>query len=188
MSDIVAIYKETGDFQKSCRLAGLSPLMGMIALSSKGLISRKEKLRYGTSNMKKGSQAEEKFLEMFPDAIDANSAQSNNPTFDFVLYEETVDVKYSSYHKPKDRTPYWNLRFNGKKGLANHYFVFCENDETLDGLTNPYMIIIPDIFIEAKTTINIYKGSSFFKNFRVTQEEAKLYFSEIRKQHENGDV
>lgn len=179
MSKIVDAYMETGSFLKACQIANMKPLFAHLALAKAGVLKIQDKINFGTESQKLGGEAERRFQEIFPEAIDANALwKRNNPVFDFNVWGVTVDVKYSSYRTSsrdcgkRQTKPYWGFGVRQTNG-ADIYFVFLENDETMDGLGNPYMLMIPSSMIHQKSSCNITKSSSYFKDFQVTEDEAR---------------
>lgn len=62
-------------------------------------------INYTTRPQSLGGGAEKLFQSMVPNALDANeSIQLNNPDFDFIYKDLTIDVKFSSAHKRKKGT------------------------------------------------------------------------------------
>ena len=100
--DIVDIYRETGDFHHSVKESGLSPLMAHIKLMKAGVLKIQDKIKYGSESARLGGKAEEYFQKLVPGAVDANKYwQVNNPKYDFMYKNITIDVKFSSCYKSR---------------------------------------------------------------------------------------
>lgn len=69
---IVEIYRETQDFERCVRESGLSTFMVQLILAKAGLISIKDKIKYGTNYQKLGGMAEQEFQRLVPGALDFN--------------------------------------------------------------------------------------------------------------------
>ena len=175
--NIIDAYLKTNNFQKACQMSGLSPLLAHLALAKAGLLKIQDKIDYGTDSQRLGGEAEKRFQELFPEAIDANAMwKRNNPVFDFNLWGLTIDVKFSSFRKDKryNKRTYWGFNGQSKRaGKPDFYFVFLENDDELNGMENPYLIIVPSIMVHQKSSVNITRSSHYFTDFQVEPNEAR---------------
>lgn len=66
-----------------------------------------------------GGQAERRFQFLVSDAINANQdIQINNPDYDFIYKDMTIDVKYSSASRRSDQSRnIWSVRTSGQRDL-----------------------------------------------------------------------
>lgn len=97
-------------------------------------------ISYVTRASSLGGAAERMFAELIPEAIDANqSIHINNPNFDFIYKDLTIDVKYSSAHKRKEsHSNHWSVRTSGEKDLI---VAFLERKKGME-LDEPYIFVI----------------------------------------------
>lgn len=156
--DVVAIYKETGNFHKAVRESGLSPYHAHIKLMKSGVLKIQDKINYGTKSARLGGMAEKKFQDFMPDAIDANKYfQQNNPGYDFVYRNMTIDVKYTSLKQKKGaKTPHWSFRAAGEQDFT---VVFAESEKGKE-LTDPIVLVLPYAFTKG------YKGNMWMSKGR----------------------
>lgn len=98
-------------------------------------------INYTTRPQSLGGGAEELFQELVPKAINANeSFRVNNPDFDFLYKNLTIDVKYSSAHKRKEtHSIHWSVRSSGNMDLIVGFL----EKEIGSELDDPHIIIIP---------------------------------------------
>jgi hypothetical protein F3_00947 len=181
--DIVEIYKECGNFHQAVKESGLPALVAHVKLLSSGVLKIQDKIKYGSESAKLGGKAEELFQKLVPEAVDANKYwQQNNPKYDFMYKNMTIDVKFSSCYKSRksknSNARYWTARCNG---TANLYVLFLENEENTDKekkLENPYILIIPNGFLHTKESKHLTKGSVFFTDFQVKKDELNTMLDE----------
>lgn len=169
--EIVEIYKECGDFYKTVKRSGVSPLNVHIALVKAGVLKAQDKIEYGTKYQKLGRQAEELFQKLVPAAIDANKFwRKNNPTYDFMYNNLTIDIKYSSFHESKSGNGYyWQIAIGGNQNVTIAFLERYFGEE----LYHPHIILIPKGFIDVKNTLTISKSSKWFIDFSVYSWELK---------------
>lgn len=119
-------------------------------------------INYTTRAQSLGGCAEELFQELVPEAINANeSIRINNPDFDFIYKNLTIDVKYSSARKRKEtHSEHWSVRSSGSMDLI---VAFLEK-EIGSELDNPYIIIIPKKLFP-KEKLEIHKNGKYRKMF-----------------------
>lgn len=119
-------------------------------------------INYTTRPQSLGGGAEELFQELVPKAINANeSIRVNNPDFDFIYKNLTIDVKYSSAHKRKEtHSIHWSVRSSGNMDLI---VGFLER-EIGSELDDPYIIIIPKKLFP-KEKIEIHKNGKYGNMF-----------------------
>lgn len=119
-------------------------------------------INYTTRPQSLGGGAEKLFQSMVPNALDANeSIQLNNPDFDFIYKDLTIDVKFSSAHKrKKGHSVHWSLRCTGKMDLI---VAFLEREEGSE-LDEPIIAIIPKALFP-REKIEIHKNGKYQKLF-----------------------
>ena len=119
-------------------------------------------INYTTRSQSLGGGAERLFQSLVPDALDANDyIQLNNPDFDFIYKDLTVDVKYSSAHKrKKGHSVHWSLRCTGDMDLI---VAFLEREEGSE-LDKPIIAIIPKA-VFPREKIEIHKNGKYQKLF-----------------------
>lgn len=143
--DIVDIYLECGDFYEAVARSGLPTLVAHVKLLKSGVLKIHDKIKYGSINQKRGAEAEELFQKLVPNAIDANKFwKINNPIYDFMYKELTIDVKYASLYKKRQ----WSVRISSK---ADFTVVFLERAVGA-GLNKAYILLIPYAFVEERRT------------------------------------
>lgn len=164
--DIVEIYKECGDFHTAVKKSGLPPLVAHIKLMKSGVLKIQDKIKYGSKAHALGGKAEEYFQKLVPEAVDANKYwKKNNPTYDFIYKNLTIDVKYSSKHNGPN-APYWGIRAIKS---ANICVAILEREEG-KGVENPYILLIPNGFVQTTSNTHISKTGSFFNDFQVDED------------------
>ena len=181
--DIVEIYKECGNFHQAVKESGLPALVAHVKLLSSGVLKIQDKIKYGSESARLGGKAEELFQKLVPEAVDANKYwQQNNPKYDFMYKNMTIDVKFSSYLKSRknenSNARYWAVRCNGS---ANLYVIFLENEKNTDEdkkLENPYILLIPNGFLNTCQKKHFTKGSVFFTDFQVKKDELNTMLDE----------
>ena len=119
-------------------------------------------INYTTRSQSLGGGAERLFQSLVPDALDANDyIQLNNPDFDFIYKDLTVDVKYSSAHKRKEGySIHWSLRCTGDMDLI---VAFLEREEGSE-LDEPIIAVIPKA-VFPREKIEIHKNGKYQKLF-----------------------
>ena len=119
-------------------------------------------INYTTRPQSLGGGAERLFQSLAPDALDANDyIQLNNPDFDFIYKDLTIDVKYSSAHKRKEgHSVQWSLRCTGNMDLI---VAFLEREEGSE-LDEPIIAIIPKA-VFPREKIEIHKNGKYQKLF-----------------------
>ena len=169
MEDIVELYKKYGDFQKAVKLSGMRALDAHIKLMASGVVSIKDRIEYGSNRVRLGAKAEELFQKIMPNAIDANTIiKRNNKGFDFLYGDLKIDVKYSSIlSSTKDKSSFYVFHTSKDTDI---YVIFCEKEKGL-GLEDPYILLIPSIFIaDNQTNKHITLNGDIFNNFLVTED------------------
>lgn len=164
--DIVEIYKECGDFHTAVRKSGLPPLVAHIKLMKSGVLKIQDKIKYGSKANVLGGKAEEYFQKLVPEAVDANKYwKKNNPVYDFMYKNLTIDVKYSSKHG-NSNSSHWRIRAIKS---ANICVAVLEREKD-KGVENPYILLIPNGFMPGVRDIHISKTGSFFNDFQVDED------------------
>ena len=181
--DIVEIYKECGNFHQTVKESGLPALVAHVKLLSSGVLKIQDKIKYGSESARLGGKAEELFQKLVPEAVDANKYwQRNNPKYDFMYKNMTIDIKFSSCYKSRknkeSNARHWTARCNGTENL---YVIFLENEKNTDEekkLENPYILLIPNGFLHIKKNKHFTKSSVFFTDFQVKKENLKEMLDE----------
>jgi hypothetical protein len=128
-----------------------------------------------------GGQAEQLFQTLVPDAVDANALfEKNNPIYDFVFKNMTIDVKYSSLYSGGN-TNYWRIRCKGKQDFI---VAFLEREQST-GVDNPYCLLLPMDFVDMKY-MHISPNGSWFKEFQVEPEELRGILNDYAELREIG--
>lgn len=135
---VIDAYQRLGSVRDACDETGCSPYVAVIWLSKAGVLKANERARYGCESSQRGAEAELEFQRLAPQAVCANSTvASNNPSFDFMVGETTVDVK-SAIPRSDGR---WGWTMPGNKALQPDFVVvFLANDKT--GLQSGYRILL----------------------------------------------
>lgn len=171
MKKIVDIYLETNDFMEVVRQTGLPAFKVHMVLLHHGLLTIKDKVRYGSRAQKLGGEAEVLFQRLVPNAVDANKFYKfNTPVYDFVLGQLKINVKYSSCRKDGR----WGFDFRKKPEMG---VLFLERKKGT-ALDNPYILVVPEGFIQVKGTLSISKSSIFFNNFVTDQDDLREILEE----------
>lgn len=183
--DIVDLYMEYGDFREAVKRSGLPAHVAHMKLLKSGCLKVHDKIQFGNAASKLGGQAEELFQKLVPDAVDANRYfKKNNPVYDFMFGNLTIDVKYSSKHTSNRGVgnDYWGFRV---KGDQDFIVAFLEREKK-EELNNPIVLLLPMSFVEngAKNT-TLTESSPYFKEFQIEPEELQptlRMYSEMREQ------
>lgn len=166
--DIVDIYLRTKDFQRAVKESGLPALVAHIKLLESGVVTIKDRIDYCSESVRRGAEAEKMFQEIVTKAVDANRIiKMNNPIFDFMYGDLTIDIKYSSLHEKKSQR-FWEFRPTKSDILV----AFLESEQGTE-LKYPYILIIPHSLLRTKSTIHIAKGSKIFFDFVVQRENVE---------------
>ena len=171
MKDVVELYLETKDFEKAIKESGMTALAAHIRLLSSGVLSIDDKIEYGSYNQMRGAKAEELFKKLVPNSISANDfIRKNNPVFDFMVGNLTIDIKYSSLFTTRNDGE-WSVKFTSHKNQkhADLYVVFLEREKE-SFLDNPIILVIPGAFITHPHK-TIGKKSNILTQYQVTDDE-----------------
>lgn len=179
MENVVETYMQCGDFHTAVKRSGLPIKVAYLELMKSGCMKIQDKIKFGSKGARLGGQAEELFQKLVPEAIDANRYfKKNNPVYDFILQDLTIDVKYSSLRKdPRSTTGrgYWGIRATGNQDFI---VAFLERNEGTQ-LEDPYILCLPMAFVSVKSTLNVTFSSPFFKEFMLEPEELSPYLKEF---------
>lgn len=97
-------YKKCNCLRQACAETGVKPYQAFIWLKKAKLLDIKEKGRYGTAGQRSGGDAEAEFQRLVPQSMPANKVlRDNNPVYDFDYKGQTIDVKYCSVNKWKNK-------------------------------------------------------------------------------------
>lgn len=170
--DIVDIYLECGNFHEAVKQSGLPVHIAHLKLLKSGVLKIQDKIQYGSNSAKLGGKAEELFQQLVPDAIDANKYfQKNNPVYDFCYKSLYIDVKYSSLRQRNGRgsAKHWQIRVSGSQDFT---VAFLEREQGSE-LNNPFILLIPNAFIDTADSIHISKSGIWFKEFSVDADQLR---------------
>lgn len=182
IEEISKFYLENErNFEKTRKITGMSTLKLHLTLAKAGVLTITDKVNYGTRNAKLGGKAEELFQKLIPEALPVNGYKANNPEFDFVYKNLTIDVKFSSLFS-RGKSKYWRVRTKGNPDL---YVIFLERDEG-DELENPYILLFPSVFKETKS-VHISSKGDLFKEFRVYKDDLAEMLKEYGELKEAGE-
>lgn len=183
---LVESYKKYKCFKKACFDAQLSALVGYKILKMSKHFNIDDRLTMGTAGSRLGAKYEKEFMRLVPKAIPINELRLNNPKFDFIINDFTVDVKASSLIKRtrKNGDTYfeWHIKMvRGKaeqeKG-AQFYAVFCVHDDNED-----YDIyLIPSELFIGVAGGSIKQGmekESDWWDFRIEPSELAQFFDDL---------
>lgn len=172
--EMIDLYVETNDFHEVKRQSGLPPYLVHIILTQAGVLKIQDKIQYGNKPQKLGGEAEALFQKLVPEAVDANRQfQKNNPVYDFVYRNLTIDVKYSSAMRDtryKTDKIHWHIRAQGNQDII---VAFLEREKGLE-LNEPYILLIPMNFIDVKQDLHISKIGVWFNEFQVKADDLEM--------------
>ena len=189
--EIIDLYVETGDYNLVQQKSKLPPLRLKILLAKAGVMSIQDKIRYGTKGQKLGGMAEELFQKLVPEATDVNTLyRRNNPDFDFIYGNYTIDIKYSSMYlekryKTEEKNHHWSVKCGGNQDAI---VAFLERERG-KGLDNPYILFIPMSFIgEGQKSLHISESNPYFTDCLVEPEELAPYIKEYAEMFGGEEV
>ena len=179
---IIDVYKKTQNFNKTVNLTEMPIPVVFYVLKSQNLLTSLDKINYGSESATLGGEAEKMFQKLVPEAIDANRyIRVNNPEYDFLYKDLTIDVKYSGKLIRKN-TQYWNVRTDGKQDII---VIFLERERG-SKIKNPCILFIPTMFITTKSHITVSENGKYFKNFLVESEDLEKLLDEYAELREKG--
>ena len=179
---IIDVYKKTQNFNKTVNLTEMPIPVVFYVLKSQNLLTSLDKINYGSESATLGGEAEKMFQKLVPEAIDANRyIRVNNPEYDFLYKDLTIDVKYSGKLIRKN-TQYWNVRTDGKQDII---VIFLERERE-SKIKNPCILFIPTMFITTKSHITVSENGKYFKNFLVESEDLEKLLDEYAELREKG--
>lgn len=179
---IIDVYKKTQNFNKTVNLTEMPIPVVFYILRSQNLLTSLDKINYGSESAMLGGEAEKMFQKLVPEAIDANRyIRVNNPEYDFLYKDLTIDVKYSGKLIRKN-TQYWNVRTDGKQDII---VIFLERERG-SKIKNPCILFIPTMFITTKSHITVSENGKYFKNFLVESEDLEKLLDEYAELREKG--
>jgi len=172
--EMVDLYLKNNDFYEVKQKSGLPPYLVHIILPQAGVLKIQDKIQYGNKSQKLGGEAEALFQKLVPEAIDANRQfKKNNPVYDFVYRDLTIDVKYSSARINKryqTGTISWSVRAQGNQDII---VAFLEREKGSE-LNEPYILLIPMNFIDVKEHLMISKSGVWFNEFQVKADDLEM--------------
>lgn len=180
--EVIEIYMKTKNFNKTVNLTEMPIPVVFYVLKSQNLLTSLDKINYGSESATLGGEAEKMFQKLVPEAIDANRyIRVNNPEYDFLYKDLTIDVKYSGKLIRKN-TQYWNVRTDGKQDII---VIFLERERG-SKIKNPCILFIPTMFITTKSHITVSENGKYFKNFLVESEDLEKLLDEYAELREKG--
>lgn len=185
--DIVDIYLECGNFREAVRRSGLPAYVAHIKLIGSGVLTTKDKIRYGGRANVLGAKAEELFQKYVPTAIDANKLyRMNNPNFDFEYKGLTIDVKYSSLRnkRKQNKTNNWGIRCSGERDFIVCFLESKPKQELKDCI----ILLIPYGMLSFNANVQLYfsENSEIFQTYQVLPEQLVEILDEYATLKEEG--
>ena len=107
-------------------------------------------------------------------------SKKNNPVYDFVFKNMTIDVKYSSLYAG-GKSNHWGVRCKGEQDFI---VAFLEREQGA-GIDSPYCLLIPMDFVDMKQ-MHISPSGSWFKEFQVEPEELRGILNDYAELREIG--
>lgn len=161
---VIAAYQRIGNVRGTCAETGCSPYVAVIWLTKAGVLKTSDRANYGSAESKRGGLAEREFQRLVPAAVSANATVAdNNPSFDFMLGECSIDVKFAGL---RDK---WGWRMPGGKALQPDFVVvFLSADR--DVLDAGYrLLLIPTVLYPEHRTMSLTpsNGISPFWDFEI---------------------
>lgn len=153
---IIESYRKHQNIKLTCMETGCSPYTAFIILKKTGLLSIQEKISYGTPSSKNGAMAEDEFQRLVPRAVSANRVVQNNcPSFDFMVGETSIDVKYAALR----RNGNYGWSMCGKKLLKPDFVVVFLAEKTL--LQDGYRILLlPEAMFPDNNSMSLSKNNT----------------------------
>ncbi|MGQ0285808.1 riboflavin synthase subunit alpha [Pasteurellaceae bacterium 22721_9_1] len=163
-----AYYKYNGNLKAITEETGLTVWICARTLQELGLSPNWASYKNRAESTNKGDWAEEEFRRLVPGALDMNMQyQMNNPLFDFIVNDKTVDVKMSTVGKNKNS---YQIRIRHTKDgeLPDFFCLFLMIDKDKYNI----LLIPKEILPDNQTQLNIVsKGtpanSSMYWDFEV---------------------
>lgn len=182
--DIVDLYLKHESFKTAVRLSGLPVHVAHVKLLQSGALKIQDKIQCGSKAAALGGGAEELFHKLVPDAVDPNKYfQKNNPIYDFMFGNLTIDVKYSSLFKRKTgHSMNWQIN---TKGDQDFIVAFLERERGAE-MDSPYMLLLPMAFINVKKDLYISRSVAWFNGFQVEPEELRSVLKDYSDLREAG--
>ncbi|WP_386696745.1 riboflavin synthase subunit alpha [Lonepinella sp. MS14436] len=98
-----------------------------------------------------GDIGEELFRKLVPEAVDMNVfVGENNPRFDFIVNEKTIDVKTA--RKNREGTHKFRIRYQKGDEIPDYFCLFVASDEKEIKQNNYAILLIPKEAIPAEIT------------------------------------
>ncbi|OOF52742.1 hypothetical protein [Rodentibacter trehalosifermentans] len=123
-----------------------------------------------------GTSAEMKFKQLVPDAVDMNeNYRENNPIFDFIVNEKTVDVKeLTAISRKYNKQQYYDFKFpKNEEERADFYCLFLCHDKQARMKGSFDVLLIPQEALpmnKGQTQISVSETANshkFFYQFQV---------------------
>lgn len=169
--NIIKYYIKTHNFIKTADKFNINKRILHLLLAKAGVLKINDKIDFGSTNIRRGGLAEQKFAKIFPEAISTNDYwQRNYPRYDFDLKGLTIDVKYSSC-RCSSKSNFYSWQCHGNKNKENSpvdFFVIFLEREPKKELDKPYIVAIPGGMV--KGTIYISKKGPIFQDFQMANE------------------
>jgi hypothetical protein len=183
---LIQSYQTHGDFKRACFDAKLSALVGYKILKMNKVLKINDSLKMGSAGAKQGALYEKEFMRLVPKALPINDLKMNNPKFDFVVNDFTVDVKSSSLVERKRPSGNiyreWHAKMSRGRGNldkgADFYAFFCIYDDkkTYD------LYLVPSELVQGTQGITINqnnKESSAWVDFKIDPNDLAQYFDDL---------
>lgn len=140
-----AYYRNNGHLKAITEETGLTVWIVAKTLEQLGLSPNWASYRDRAESGNKGGVAEEEFRRLVPSAVDMNmNYKMNNPVFDFVINEKTIDVKSSSL-VGKSSVQQYGMRIRSHpedENLPDFFCLFCLIDKTKPLTAGNYHILL----------------------------------------------
>lgn len=182
---LIASYREHGCFKRACFDAKMTALVGYKILKMNKVLNVTDSSKMGSAGSKMGAMYEKEFMRLVPKALPINDLKLNNPKFDFVINDFTVDVKASSLSLRKDKAreyKQWHCKMSRGRGNlekgADFYAFFCVHDDkkTYD------LYLVPSELVTGTQGISINENTretSHWADFRIEPNELAQYFDDL---------
>lgn len=171
-------YRHNGNLRSITEETGLTVWICAKTIEQLGLSPKWQSYRASLSTTASGigNSGEEEFIRLVPQAVDMNQDYlMNNPTFDFIINEKTIDVKTGTLRINNSTSKDGNYAFRVNNERPDFYCFFCVKDSEKGVISGNYhILLIPSVIIPSdKTTVFIShdkhanKNSALYWDFEV---------------------
>lgn len=181
---VLEAYRRIGTVKGVCDQTGCPPYIATIWLKKARLLTPKDNQSYGTKSSKNGALAEAEFQRLVPEAVSANThIQENNPVFDFMIGDLTVDIKYSSLWKTVGK---WGFRTALDKAFAPDLYCAFLATQNSGKLSDGYhILLIPSDLADGKSiTLTPSNQGSPWWQFAVAPDQLRAALLEMADMEE----